>query len=73
VADQINEENLTTFDWLSTAGNKEAWRQHAKQILDAEEMKECTFKPVLKNEKVDLQRSMMQANTSQLGVQPKYE
>jgi hypothetical protein len=30
---------------LAAAGNKEAWREHAKKILDEEEMKECTFKP----------------------------
>ena len=34
VADQIKEEKLSTFEWLSAAGNKEAWRQQAKQILD---------------------------------------
>jgi hypothetical protein len=30
VADQIKEEKLSTFEWLSAAGKKEAWRQQAK-------------------------------------------
>jgi hypothetical protein len=30
---------------LAAAGNKEQWREHAKKIIDDEQMKECTFKP----------------------------
>jgi hypothetical protein len=29
VADQINEKQLSTFDWLAATGNKEEWRKHA--------------------------------------------
>lgn len=40
-------------------------------------MKECTFKPVLKSDKADLSRSVMQtadkANVSQMNAQPKFE
>ncbi len=35
------------MEWLAATGNKEAWREHAKQILDEEKMRECTFKPQL--------------------------
>jgi hypothetical protein len=30
VADQINEKQLSTFDWLAATGNKEEWRKHAQ-------------------------------------------
>jgi hypothetical protein len=30
VADQINENKLSTFDWLAATGNKEEWRKHAQ-------------------------------------------
>jgi hypothetical protein len=55
VADQINEKQLSTFDWLAATGTKEEWRKHAQQILNEEEMKECTFKPTLPKE--DLSKS----------------
>ena len=42
---QINEENFNTLDWITQTGNKEEWVEYAKQILDAENMKECTFQP----------------------------
>ena len=60
IADQIKEEKISTFDWLAAAGNKEAWREQAKKILDEEEMKECTFKPNRITEKSDLSKSVMQ-------------
>jgi hypothetical protein len=60
VAEQIKEEKLTTFEWLAAAGNRQAWRDQAKQILQEEELKECTFKPQLltNNDKLDVSRSM---------------
>jgi phage terminase small subunit len=45
IAKQINEKELKSIDWLSATGNKDQWREHAKKIIEAEEMKECTFKP----------------------------
>jgi hypothetical protein len=48
---------VSTFEWLAAAGNKEEWRQQAKQILHDEEMKQCTFKPDLPNNKADLSKS----------------
>lgn len=60
VAEQINEQKLSTFDWLAATGNKEEWRKHAKQILNEEEMKECTFKPALPNDhNGDLSKSVL--------------
>lgn len=53
MADQIKEEKISTFEWLAAAGNKEQWREHAKKIIDEEEMKECTFKPKRVTEKSD--------------------
>jgi hypothetical protein len=33
---------------LTCAGNKEVWRENAKEIIDGEKMKECTFQPNIK-------------------------
>ena len=41
---------METFDWLAVAGleeDKEEWRRNAKQIMEQEKMRECTFKPNL--------------------------
>jgi len=38
---------VDTFQWLAAAGHKEEWRKQAKQIIEEEEMKECTFRPQL--------------------------
>lgn len=45
IASQINEDKIQTFEWLSAVGNKEEWRQNAKQVVEQEQLKECTFKP----------------------------
>eukprot|EP00347_Sterkiella_histriomuscorum_P000078 403377271 len=47
VAEQIKEDKISTFEWLAAANTKQAWRDQAKQILQDEELKECTFKPQL--------------------------
>ena len=36
---------LTAIDILTQPSNKEEWRRKAKEILETEEMKDCTFKP----------------------------
>jgi hypothetical protein len=54
VAEQINESNISTFDWLTAAGNKESWREGAKQLLQTEEMKECTFRPNTKSSSMSM-------------------
>lgn len=46
---QINEDKIETFEWLAAPSNKDEWRQNAKQVLEQEELKECTFKPQLRN------------------------
>ena len=48
VAEQINESQISTFDWLTAAGNKDSWREGAKILLQTEELKECTFRPNIK-------------------------
>eukprot|EP00347_Sterkiella_histriomuscorum_P024180 403332030 len=50
LAEQINEEKISTFEWLAAQGNKDEWRQNAKQVLEKESLKECTFKPNLQRE-----------------------
>ena len=45
IAESINEQKITTVEWLAATGNKEVWRENAKQLLYEEEMKKCTFKP----------------------------
>jgi hypothetical protein len=52
VAEQINEENINTFQWLAAAGSKQAWKEQAKQILEEEELKHCTFKPNIQHKDV---------------------
>ena len=36
---------MSALDVLTQPTNKEEWRRKAKEILDSEEMKDCTFKP----------------------------
>ncbi len=43
IAEQINEQKISTYEWLSVANNREEWRHNAKQLLDEEKMKHCTF------------------------------
>ncbi|CDW71596.1 UNKNOWN [Stylonychia lemnae] len=54
-----------TFEWLSAQGNKDEWRQNAKQVLEQEELKECTFKPNLVQGESSNQRSILSANKRQ--------
>ncbi len=35
------------MDWLAATGNKDAWRSEAQEILQKEEMRECTFHPTV--------------------------
>lgn len=36
---------MSALDVLTQPTNKDEWRRKAKEILDTEEMKDCTFKP----------------------------
>ena len=36
------------LDVLTAPKNKEEWRSRAKEVLEAEELKECSFKPQIK-------------------------
>ena len=49
LAEQVNDQKIETFEWLAAQGNKEEWRQQAKQVIDQEELKECTFKPQIRS------------------------
>lgn len=73
VADQINEKQLSTFDWLAATGNKEEWRKHAQQILNEEEMKECTFKPQIPKDDLSKSTYSRLDQTGLTSQRPKYE
>ena len=45
IASQINEDKLHTFEWLAASGGKEEWIRSAQDIMEKEELKNCTFKP----------------------------
>jgi hypothetical protein len=54
--------------------SKDQFISQAKKILEAEQMKECTFKPDLITMKSDLSKSVMSAaNESKIGNTAKYE
>lgn len=39
------ETKVNKIEWLSQSGKNAKWKEVAKEIIDQETMKECTFKP----------------------------
>lgn len=74
MAEQINEENIDTIQWLVAAGSKQAWKEQAKQILEEEELKHCTFKPNIQHkEGHEAPRTANQADKGQAPSNEKYK
>lgn len=48
---------LTTLDWLMQPNKNPNWQETAKEIIEGERMKECTFKPETKDYKRDKSKS----------------
>ena len=47
------QQHLTSLEWVMQPNKNHNWQESAKNIIEGERMKECTFKPEVKEYKRD--------------------
>lgn len=66
--EDICQTKLSTVDWLMQPSKNPKWQETAKHIVEQEQLRECTFKPDVKEYKKPLNRGRSQEMLSKFNA-----